>query len=218
VQYFPCIPFDKTPADQWRIGRAFLQAAFLGYNTHTNTMWLAQAPGPGVSNQGLGFEPQDIANGATTLEVYTNETLFADSWAGHWKAMNVTEPSNSTSSNPADPTSTNKPIEHHTSISGGELAGIVVGVVVGIAIIAAILFCVVRKRSKQDTHQRSSHEDAGIAPERDYQKQQSTTDGYTFLELPPDHEVRELPAHAESKELPAATKMYELESPSDVRH
>jgi hypothetical protein len=217
VQYFPCIPFDKTPADQWRIGRAFLQAAFLGYNTHTNTMWLAQAPGPGVSNQGLGFEPRDMANGATALEVYTNETLFADSWADHWKAMSATEPSNSTSTNPSNPTSTNKAIDHYTSPSGGKIAGIVVGVVVGIAIIAAIIFCVVRKRSKQSTHQHSSNGDAGIAPERDYQKQQSTNEGYTFLELPPDHEVREMPAHPESKELPAATKMYELESPSDVR-
>jgi hypothetical protein len=218
VQYFPCIPFDKTPADQWRLGRAFLQAAFLGYNSHTNTMWLAQAPGPGVSNQGLGFKPQDMANSATTLDVYNNETLFADSWANHWKAINATEPSNSTSTNPSGPTSTNKATDHYSSSSGGKIAGIVVGVVVGIVIIAAILFCVVKKRSKQSPHQHSFDDTAEIGPPRDYQKPQSTNEGYTFLELPPDHEVREMPAHTESKELPAAARLYELESPSDVRH
>ncbi|KAG9631902.1 hypothetical protein KCU64_g16470, partial [Aureobasidium melanogenum] len=57
VQYFPCMPFNMPRGDQWRLGRAFLQGAFLGYNTQTNTMWLAQAPGPGVSNQGLGYQP-----------------------------------------------------------------------------------------------------------------------------------------------------------------
>ena len=229
VQYFPCIPFDRTPADQWRLGRAFLQAAFLGYNTHTNTMWLAQAPGPGVSNQGLGLEPQDIANSATTLEVYTNETLFADSWAGHWTATQATEPSNptsstsSTSSIPADPTSTGESSERQTGISGGAVGGAVVGVVVGIAIIVAMIFCLVRqsrKRANQSTLQLPSVKgvaDAEIGPERDLRKQQSTSEGYTFLEMPTDHEVRELPSHAESKELPATMRVYELESPSVTR-
>jgi hypothetical protein len=217
VQYFPCIPFDRTPADQWRLGRAFLQAAFMGYNTHTNTMWLAQAPGPGDSNEGLGFEPQDIANSATTLDVYSNATLFADSWASHWKAIDATESSNSTSSIPADPTSSNTLSKNHSSIPSGEIAEIVVGVVIGIAIIAAIIFCVSRKRSKLSTRQQPTDENTEIGPERDFQKQQSTSQGYTFLELPPDHEVRELPSHAESKELPATAKVYELESPLDTR-
>lgn len=220
VQYFPCIPFDRTPADQWRLGRAFLQAAFLGYNTHTNTMWLAQAPGPGAAKQGLGLEPQDIANSATTLDVYSNETLFADSWAGHWTSTNATETSNTTSSTTASPTSTNTSRKHQTGTSGGEIGGAVVGAVIGIAIIAAIIFCLVRKRSKQSTLQQTSDEgleDAEIGPQRDFQKQPSTSEGYTFLEMPNDHEVRELPSHAESKELAAAARVFELESPLDAR-
>ncbi|KAH0285517.1 hypothetical protein M436DRAFT_67114 [Aureobasidium namibiae CBS 147.97] len=220
VQYFPCIPFDRTPADQWRLGRAFLQAAFLGYNTHTNTMWLAQAPGPGVANEGLGLEPQDIANSATTLEVYSDKTLFADSWAGHWTATKATEASNSTSSAPADPTSTTTTNEHQPGISGGAIGGAVVGVVAGIAIIAAIIFCLVRKKSKQSTLQQSSDEgleDTEIGPERGFRKQQSTSEGYTFLEMPTDHEVEELPNHAESKELPTSMRVYELESPLNTR-
>jgi hypothetical protein len=217
VQYFPCIPFDRTSGDQWRLGRAFLQAAFLGYNTHTNTMWLAQAPGPGSSNQGLGFEPQDIANGATTLDVYNNETLFADSWAGHWTSVDTTEPTNGTTSNPANPTSTNEVRKHHTGISGGMIGGAVVGIIAVIAIIAGIMFRCFRKRSKQNTHQQAPTEDTEVGPARDFQKQQSTSEGYTFLEMPADHEVREMSSYAGSKELSAATRVYELESPLEAR-
>jgi hypothetical protein len=217
VQYFPCIPFDRTPADQWRLGRAFLQAAFLGYNTHTNTMWLSQAPGPGVSNQGLGFEPQDIANSATTLDVHNNETLFADSWAGHWATIDATEPSNSTSTNPSEPTSTDVISRHQTSITGGTIGGAVVGAVAVIAIIGGIMFCLSRKRSKQSAHEQAPTEDPEIGPEKTFQKPQSTSEGHTFLEMPADHEVREMPSYADSKELPAVTRVYELESPLDAR-
>lgn len=207
VQYFPCMPFDMPRGDQWRLGRAFLQGAFLGYNTQTNTMWLAQAPGPGASNQGLGFEPQNMSSGATTLDITNDQTLFAQSWANHWTPLNDSKPSNSNpnpSSNSTSPTTApNRVNNHHTGLSGGAIAGIVVGIIVGVALVVAIIVYLLRRRRNQPfqpVSQQSSEASSNMQHKEGH------------AELPYDHQVQELPPHAISKELPVPEQTHELDS------
>ena len=56
VPYLPLMaaPLTGDNAQSTIFGRAFLQAAFMGTNWNTNTSWLAQAPGPGSSMEGIG--------------------------------------------------------------------------------------------------------------------------------------------------------------------
>ena len=45
--YFPCRPFESDSEDgDYHLGRAFLQAAFIGMNWNNRFWWMAQAPGP----------------------------------------------------------------------------------------------------------------------------------------------------------------------------
>ncbi|KAI4721240.1 hypothetical protein E4T48_02372 [Aureobasidium sp. EXF-10727] len=70
LQYFPC-QATVPSADNgltYGLGRAFLQGAFVGWNVNANIGWVAQAPGPGDSNIGLGSENKVIADDATELE------------------------------------------------------------------------------------------------------------------------------------------------------
>lgn len=110
-------------------------------------MWLAQAPGPGASNQGLGCEPQNMSSSATTLDISNDQTLFAQSWANHWTPLNDSKASNTTSTSPSTALSSSN--KHHTGLSGGAIAGIVVGVIAGVALIVAILIYLLRRRRKQ---------------------------------------------------------------------
>ncbi|GME43766.1 putative aspartic-type endopeptidase protein [Neofusicoccum parvum] len=62
--YFPCRPWTPPPssAPSALLGRAFLQAAFLGQNWQTGAVWLAQAPGPRAAAQSVkSIEPGDGA-------------------------------------------------------------------------------------------------------------------------------------------------------------
>ncbi|KAH0388075.1 hypothetical protein KCU89_g16920, partial [Aureobasidium melanogenum] len=111
-------------------------------------MWLAQAPGPGASNQGLGYQPQNMSSGATTLDISNDQTLFAQSWANHWTPYNDSKPSTSNTTSPTTvPNSSNT--HHKTGLSGGAIAGIVVGVIAGVVLIAASITYLLARRRKQ---------------------------------------------------------------------
>ncbi|KAG9961490.1 hypothetical protein KCU61_g5581, partial [Aureobasidium melanogenum] len=207
VQYFPCMPFNMPRGDQWRLGRAFLQGAFLGYNTQTNTMWLAQAPGPGVSNQGLGYQPQNMTSGATTLDISNDQTMFARSWSNHWTPLNDSKPSISNTTSPTTvPGSSNT--HHDTGLSGSAIAGIVVGVIAGVALIVAIIYLLVRRRKQpfQPLSQGSSEVSSNMQHKEVHA---SERDAYA-AELPYDHQVQEMPPHSISKELPVPEQTHEL--------
>lgn len=209
VQYFPCMPFDIPRGDQWRLGRAFLQSAFLGYNTQTNTMWLAQAPGPGASSQGLGFEPQNMSSSATTLDISNDQTLFAQSWANHWTPLNDSKPSNTTSTSPS--TASSSSYKHHTSLSGGAIAGIVVGVIAGAVLIIAILIYLLRRRRKQPFQPVSQGSSEASYNMQHKEEHVIERDAYA-AELPYDHQVQEMPPQTISKELPVPQQTHELDS------
>jgi hypothetical protein len=138
VSYFPCLDYTPTPPVSQTtplaiLGRAFLQAAFIGNNFNNDVAWLAQAPGPGSTGQGLGYQPQDIQNLDTTIDVYTDPTLFGKSWAGHWTPYPY--PTNETG---VPSSGGGGEVESNKGLSTGAKAGIGVGAALGgLALIAA---------------------------------------------------------------------------------
>ncbi|KAL9087229.1 MAG: hypothetical protein Q9165_006723 [Trypethelium subeluteriae] len=91
--YFPCQPYQLPPTTAsnsfYILGRAFLQAAFLGRNWQSGTSWLVQAPGPGVSNAGLGLDYTAIQPTDVVLATNEDMSLFAQSWQGHWTSLST---------------------------------------------------------------------------------------------------------------------------------
>ncbi|KAH0027209.1 hypothetical protein KCU78_g4049, partial [Aureobasidium melanogenum] len=162
VQYFPCQVVSNTNNGyEYALGRAFLQGAFVGWNTNANIGWLAQAPGPGDSNIGLGGpEGQSIANDATQLDVYdgTTTNYFAQSWAKHWTPL----PSQATPS-PAAPTSA----KHSKAISSGAIAGIAVGAAVAVIALVSGLFLCMRRRRKREAAKEIPLNDRSESPKTD---------------------------------------------------
>jgi hypothetical protein len=142
-QYFPCMPHTGQPV----LGRAFLQAAFLGRNWGTKTSWLAQAPGPGSTRDGLGSQNVDIPQKATAIEGFTGSNLFNDSWAQHWSIIESQklipiQPNQSTPS----PKESRPP---SSNLSTGTKAGIGVGAAVGsLVVVVLLVFCWRRLFSK----------------------------------------------------------------------
>ncbi|KAJ5353756.1 hypothetical protein N7541_006320 [Penicillium brevicompactum] len=145
TQYFPCMPTNSTPV----LGRAFLQAAFVGVNwLHAGKWYLAQAPGPDASF---------IVNTATMDENNPSVSGSASSWEDTWKGQWVPLPETSTEKTSATDGSNNDTTSE-TGLSTGAKVGIIVGSAVGGALVLAIItaFCI-RRRRKQTSSQ--SHED-----------------------------------------------------------
>ncbi|KAL1631768.1 hypothetical protein SLS56_004287 [Neofusicoccum ribis] len=85
TQFFPCNEYEPTSGSNYRLGRAFLQAAFIGHNFRTSMTWLGQAPGPGSGRTGLGENRKDIADDDVEIETSEDDgTTFADTWSSHW--------------------------------------------------------------------------------------------------------------------------------------
>jgi len=85
TQYFPCQPLDSAYGF-WMLGRAFLQAAFLGVDYERNLTYLAQAPGPDMEQSVLVERPA----GREGLE--TNPIgEWESSWMKRWTVLAVNE-------------------------------------------------------------------------------------------------------------------------------
>lgn len=126
--YFPCYRSTDTPV----LGRAFLQAAFVGVNwfegNNTGTWFLGQAPGPDVSDVDM------TAINAQASSLAASDHSWEDSWAKHWHPL--PEPSNSTSSN--------------GGLSIGAKAGVGVGVgVAGFTLITAMVWIAILRRQRR---------------------------------------------------------------------
>ncbi|KAI9651733.1 MAG: hypothetical protein M1829_002459 [Trizodia sp. TS-e1964] len=145
--YFPC---NAQSRGQYQLGRAFLQAAFLGSNWNANhgggVWWLAQAPGPNVVTQ-----PSIIAIQDQDTDIKASENSWLLSWKDVWTPLAPNPASTS-----ALPTST--PLEspladssHSPGPSTGAIAGIAVGSVAGFAVLllALILFRQHRRRQRR---------------------------------------------------------------------
>lgn len=153
-QYFPCVPYEHGII----LGRAFLQAAFLGRNWRSGTSWLAQAPGPGIAREGLGEQYANIPDDDTNIVGFEGDDLFNQSWAGHWSIVasqatnDETKPGGTNGAKPNDSDGTEPgSIEASDSISGGLSTAAKAGMGVGVAIGAIVLFGVLtwlwRRRS-----------------------------------------------------------------------
>ncbi|KAK3684211.1 hypothetical protein B0T22DRAFT_483993 [Podospora appendiculata] len=77
VPYFPCHPYNTTEGF-WALGRAFLQAAFLGVKYDQNLAFLAQAPGPDMDPSVI----VQVQPNATTLTTNSIDT-FEKTWRSY---------------------------------------------------------------------------------------------------------------------------------------
>ena len=89
--YFPCQPPNN--ATHYSLGRAFLQAAFIGVNWERgNGNWfLAQAPGPNIA-----LTP--VQKPITTSTIEGSAANWADTWSTVWTALPISNSSSSSSS------------------------------------------------------------------------------------------------------------------------
>ena len=143
-QYLPCRPFRALDdSGHYFLGKAFLQAAFVGMNWQEEKFFLAQAPGPGVGASDIrSIQSNDVTIKSDPIE------NFATSWARNWKAVSDTTNDTNTASNSTSPTNEqNEP--SGSGLSSGAKAGIAVGVIVGVLAVAGavLLFCMRRRRT-----------------------------------------------------------------------
>lgn len=144
--YFPCNDFTPLAGDTYRLGRAFLQAAFIGHNYRTEMTWLGQAPGPGASRNGLGETRRDIADDDVAIEPTEDEgSTFATSWSNYWTVL-ADDSSETPSSGYTDGGNAGESSSNSQKMSVGAVVGIVIGC---IALLAAILGVVMWRRRRQ---------------------------------------------------------------------
>jgi hypothetical protein len=135
TMYFPCKA--ETQA-RYQLGRAFLQAAFVGANWNAYeghaAWWLAQAPGPNIPSQTSVLV---IGNTDTTITGSTDS--WTSTWKGFWTPLpqaNSTGPPLSSPNQNSSGLSTGA-IQNSSDRSTGAKVGIGIGVSVG-AIVALI--------------------------------------------------------------------------------
>ncbi|KAL8830761.1 MAG: hypothetical protein Q9170_005588 [Blastenia crenularia] len=213
TQYFPCKPWNQSTGSV--LGRAFLQAAFLGFEYENNAAFLAQAPGPSMEQSVIKtFQPNDAMIAPNKVGT------FASSWASTWtvlasNASTASPPNNATASSQSTSTSTS---DGKGDLSGGAKAGVAVGSVAGallLAVAAAILIW--RRKQKvgaqgsstasHDSTQNPQFRDQSVAtngdpPELDHWTKPSEAYGNAPPhEMPPDG-VHEAPHQRDPQELP----------------
>ncbi|KAF6784294.1 hypothetical protein CMUS01_16624 [Colletotrichum musicola] len=85
TRYWPCKPWSDNVDDGgpgsglWPLGRAFLQAAFIGYNYDRLKFYLAQAPGP---DHGKSVVLSD-----DTERIVSSTALFEETWRSSWEEI-----------------------------------------------------------------------------------------------------------------------------------
>ena len=120
--YFPCRPYDPADSSQdpYLLGRAFLQAAFIGINWDLRKFFLAQAPGPGVGSS----QTQPISADAITI----NSNPIGDfnaTWSRSWAPQYDSSQDNDQNEN--------------GGLSAGDKAEIAIGAIVWAAVITTLL-------------------------------------------------------------------------------
>ncbi|OBS22484.1 hypothetical protein FPOA_08821 [Fusarium poae] len=78
IPYFPC---HVNNMNQYVLGRAFLQDAFIGanYDPDVDTWWLAQAPGPNIP-----LTPSVVSIGEKNRTITKSSNDWEASWEGIW--------------------------------------------------------------------------------------------------------------------------------------
>ncbi|TGO63379.1 hypothetical protein BCON_0013g00250 [Botryotinia convoluta] len=145
VPYFPCQP-SSLPSGSWALGRAFLQAAFLGTiwtdssnisSSQSTAFFLAQAPGPDVPDEELvNLQPD-----STSLD--TSTTTWKDTWSSHWTplttALDLSSPQSLTPSSSSSSSSTGLPT--------AQMIGISVGSATAFIFLLAVIFWICKRKA-----------------------------------------------------------------------
>ncbi|KAH7183167.1 aspartic peptidase domain-containing protein [Fusarium flagelliforme] len=143
IPYFPC---HVNNMNQYVLGRAFLQDAFIGANWHpdVDTWWLAQAPGPNIP-----LTPRVITIGERNATISRSENDWKASWEGVWSDEKTpTEEDNSTAT-PEKSEDAEQPV-----MPLGAKIGIGVGAAaVTIALIAGAFFFWRRRKTQKEKPQ-----------------------------------------------------------------
>lgn len=146
--YFPCRPGQGADGN-FALGRAFMQAAFVGVNWQLgNGRWfLAQAPGPNTPSSALATAIGDSDN-----FIVTSANNWLDTWRGAWTVVSSTSGNIS-----ATGLSTSIPLNSRpTGLSKRTVAGIAVGVALGAIAFTAAAFLLYRRRVASARSQHSS--------------------------------------------------------------
>lgn len=135
VQYFPCQPLflrnDGYDYDTYVLGRAFLQAAFLGFEYEHNLTYIAQAPGPSMEQSIIKtYQVNDTSITPGTIG------SFASSWESSWTILKDDNSTNTTRG------------VSDADLSGGARAGIGVGSATVASAIAAALIIIWRRKRR----------------------------------------------------------------------
>ncbi|KAH8903223.1 hypothetical protein BR93DRAFT_194379 [Coniochaeta sp. PMI_546] len=146
--YFPC---SLPSLPEYRLGRSFLQAAFMGVNwmTDNHGVWfLAQAPGPNI-----GSQPQVTRIEALDTVLQPSQQKWEDTWQGIWAPI---------AKNGEQPTPTLAPTSNTPAPeSSGPPVGLIVGVTVGLLAVAAIAVAVFLRIKRR---KRRMAQDAIVSP------------------------------------------------------
>ncbi|KAF3387456.1 hypothetical protein F1880_001450 [Penicillium rolfsii] len=143
--YFPCFPTDGP----YYLGRAFLQAAFVGENygkgDGSGTWFLAQAPGPGLVDISTSTS---IAVADSTIPATDNS--WEVSWSSHWKELSSSQTGEITASS-TNTTSVSTPTPSSSpGLSRAAKIGIGVGAGLGLAIaVCALTWVIVACRRRK---------------------------------------------------------------------
>ncbi|KAH8678797.1 aspartic peptidase domain-containing protein [Tricladium varicosporioides] len=217
VQYFPCRPMlDPAPAF-FSLGRAFLQAAFVGVAWQTNRTggwFLAQAPGPNTPTAAgavvNSIQPSD------RFIVPSNRSWF-DSWNSTWTPVgnNVINP-NGTASTPTHLTE----LGPKTKIFGvRDIVGVVIGGLLGFFLLAGIvIFCLRKRRDRKNASTKIEtsliEQDMETPPGKGYYSGSvsfTRDGGYGPREMDAAHGNAYIPSTGPPKELNAETRPSEME-------
>ncbi|KAI4182768.1 MAG: hypothetical protein L6R41_005789 [Letrouitia leprolyta] len=163
TQYFPCRPYIVNHWSQpgiYILGRAFLQAAFLGFEYEHNLTYIAQAPGPSMEQSIIKtYQPNETSITPNSIG------SFASSWASSWTVL---ENDNLTNTTGSDNTAILKPAKPQSrsgaGLSGGVTAGIVIGSVAGALAVAATIFVIWRRKLKTQQNMKAEPAIMDIAP------------------------------------------------------
>jgi hypothetical protein len=195
--YFPC---NAQSYGRYSLGRAFLQAAFIGANWNVNgaqgVWWLAQAPGPNIGSQGNAKAIQDQDSTITP-----SGNNWNTSWEGAWTPL--TGGATTVVASTSTPTAqTSSASSSNSGLPTGAKAGIGVGIsvcaVAGLGLGAWLLLRHRRRRAKNAAETTSSESPVGPSefPNSEVQRhwaEKRVYSGQAIIELPGQQVVHEMP-------------------------
>ena len=206
LQYFPCQPPQDPDNQQYGLGRAFLQAAFIGVNwgDGQKQWFLAQAPGPHISSV---TDSKPIENGQPPKQ---SGGSWVGSWNSSWTPLAATDSNGpSVSSSNGASVSTQTPAPDKNGIPAGAIAGIVVGA--GVVILIGIALGVFVWRRKRAS---SSQSQTALMNEQE-KKEEGQAPG---MEVPPQYLTAELPDSVSPSELHNSHILSEISSNETGRY